>query len=49
MKRKPLVLVPACHRPVEEHISHTVGKKYTYAVRLAGCLPLLFTTIQGPD
>lgn len=49
MKRKPLVLVPACHRPVAEHISHTVGKKYTDAVRLAGCLPLLFTTIQGPD
>lgn len=48
MKRKPFVLVPACHRKVEQHISHTVGKKYTDAVRLAGCLPLLFTTIQGP-
>ena len=49
MKRKPLVLVPACHRQLDGHISHTVGKKYTDAVRLAGCLPLLFTTIEGPD
>ncbi len=49
MKRKPIVLVPACHRRVEEHISHTVGKKYTDAIRLAGCTPLLFTTIEGPD
>lgn len=49
MKRKPLVLVPACHRQLGDHISHTVGKKYTDAVRLAGCVPLLFTTIEGPD
>ena len=49
MKRKPIVLVPACHRRVDEHISHTVGKKYTDAIRLAGCTPLLFTTIEGPD
>ena len=49
MKRKPIVLVPACHRRVEEHLSHTVGKKYTDGVRLAGCQPLLFTTIEGAD
>lgn len=49
MKRKPLVLVPACHRKLDGHVTHTVGKKYTDAVRLAGCLPLLFTTIEGPD
>lgn len=49
MKRKPLVLVPACHRLLDGHLTHTVGKKYTDAVRLAGCLPLLFTTIEGPD
>lgn len=49
MKRKPIVLVPACHRKVGDHLSHTVGKKYTNAVRLAGCLPLLFTTIEGPE
>lgn len=49
MKRQPIVLVPACHRPIGDHMSHTVGKKYTDAVRLAGCLPLLFTTIDGPD
>lgn len=49
MKRKPIVLVPACHRKVGDHPSHTVGKKYTNAVRLAGCLPLLFTTIEGQE
>ena len=49
MKSKPIVLVPACHRWLDGHASHTVGKKYTDAVRLAGCLPLLFTTVDGPD
>ncbi|MDL2338248.1 MAG: gamma-glutamyl-gamma-aminobutyrate hydrolase family protein [Pseudomonadota bacterium] len=49
MKHKPIVLVPACHRMLGDHPHHTVGKKYTDAVRLAGCLPLLFTTIDGPD
>jgi putative glutamine amidotransferase len=49
MEHKPIVLVPACHRRLDGHDSHTVGKKYTDAVRLAGCLPLLFTTIEGPD
>lgn len=49
MKRKPIVLVPACHRMLGDHPNHTVGKKYTDAVRLAGCLPLLFTSIDGPD
>ena len=48
MKRPPIVLVPACHRQIGDHMSHTVGKKYTDAVRLAGGLPLLFTTIDGP-
>ena len=38
---KPIVLVPACNREVEELASHTVGKKYVDAVRLAGCLPLV--------
>lgn len=32
-----------------DHPNHTVGKKYTDAVRLAGCLPALFTTIDGPE
>lgn len=49
MKRQPIVLVPACHRMLGDHPNHTVGKKYTDAVRLAGCVPLLFTTIHGPD
>lgn len=49
MTRKPFVLVPACHRMLGDHLNHTVGKKYTDAVRLAGCVPLLFTSIQGPD
>ncbi|MDM4765379.1 gamma-glutamyl-gamma-aminobutyrate hydrolase family protein [Pelomonas sp. SE-A7] len=38
---KPVVLVPACNRPVGEHPFHIAGKKYVDAVRLAGCLPLV--------
>jgi putative glutamine amidotransferase len=38
---KPIVLVPACNREVDGMASHTVGKKYVDAVRLAGCLPLV--------
>ena len=49
MTRKPIVLVPACNRRLDGHAIHTVGKKYTDAVRLAGCLPLLFTTVEGTD
>ncbi|MEJ6004191.1 gamma-glutamyl-gamma-aminobutyrate hydrolase family protein [Paucibacter sp. AS339] len=40
-QRKPVVLVPACNRPVGEHPFHIAGKKYIDAVRLAGCLPLI--------
>jgi len=39
--RKPIVLVPACNRDVGSHPSHTVGKKYIEAVRLAGAQPLV--------
>ena len=49
MKRQPIVLVPACHRMLGDHPNHTVGKKYTDAVRLAGCVPLLFTAIHSAD
>lgn len=38
---KPVVLVPACHRVIGQHLSHTVGAKYIQAVRLAGCQPLV--------
>jgi len=31
-----------------EHPFHVVGKKYTDAVRLAGCMPLLFPGIEHP-
>ncbi len=41
MKRKPVVLVPACNRMLGEHPFHIAGKKYIDAVRLAGCLPLV--------
>jgi putative glutamine amidotransferase len=49
MKRKPRVLVPACNRPIGDHPFHAVGKKYADAVRLAGCMPLLFSSIQDAD
>jgi putative glutamine amidotransferase len=41
---KPLVLVPACNRPIGEHPFHVAGKKYVDAVRLAGCTPLIVPT-----
>ena len=45
---KPLVLVPACNRQVGPYASHTVGKKYVDAVRLAGATPLVVPTAE-PD
>lgn len=42
--RKPVVLVPACNRMLGEHTFHMAGKKYTDAVRLAGCQPLIVPT-----
>ncbi len=38
---RPIVLVPACNRPLGEHPFHVAGKKYIDAVRLAGCQPLV--------
>ncbi|MBC7700911.1 gamma-glutamyl-gamma-aminobutyrate hydrolase family protein [Aquabacterium sp.] len=37
----PIVLVPACQKPVGGLICYTVGQKYIDAVRLAGCVPLV--------
>lgn len=37
----PVVLVPACNRPIGAHPFHVAGKKYVDFVRLAGCLPLV--------
>ncbi|MCK6422223.1 MAG: gamma-glutamyl-gamma-aminobutyrate hydrolase family protein [Aquabacterium sp.] len=39
--KKPVVLVPACHRMLGDHPFHVVGRKYVDAVRLAGALPLV--------
>lgn len=47
--RKPVVLVPACNRPLGEHPFHVVGKKYADAVRLAGALPLIVPTTQPEE
>lgn len=41
MARPPVVLVPACNKPLGEHPFHVAGKKYVDAVRLAGALPLV--------
>jgi putative glutamine amidotransferase len=46
--RKPVVIVPACTRMLAGHPSHTVGKKYIDAVRLAGALPLVVPAAR-PD
>ncbi len=45
MKRKPVVLVPACNRMIGNHPFHIAGKKYIDAVRLAGCLPVVVPSI----
>jgi putative glutamine amidotransferase len=45
---KPIVLVPACNRRLGQYPFHIVGKKYTDAVRLAGCQALIVPTAQ-PD
>jgi putative glutamine amidotransferase len=37
----PLVLVTSCNKLLAGHASHTVGRKYVDAVRLAGALPLI--------
>ncbi len=37
----PLVLVSSCNKTLDGHASHTVGRKYVDAVRLAGALPLI--------
>ncbi len=37
----PLVLVTSCNKVLDGHPSHTVGRKYVDAVRLAGALPLI--------
>ncbi len=37
----PLVLVSSCNKLLAGHPSHTVGRKYVDAVRLAGALPLI--------
>jgi putative glutamine amidotransferase len=45
---KPIVLVPACNRLLGLYPSHTVGRKYVEAVRLAGALPLVVPWLE-PD
>ncbi len=49
LSRKPVVLVPACNKPIGEHIFHVAGKKYVDAVRLAGAIPLVVPTAQPED
>ena len=49
MRRKPVVLVPACNRMLGAHPFHAAGKKYIDGVRLAGCLPLIVPSAQPDD
>ncbi len=42
-RHPPLVILPACHRIVDERIFHATPAAYSEAVRLAGCQPLLVT------
>lgn len=47
--RKPVVLVPACNKPIGEHPFHVAGKKYVDAVRLAGATPLIVPTAEAGE
>jgi putative glutamine amidotransferase len=49
MSRRPHVLVPACHRVLNDYPSLVVSRKYTDALRLAGCTPLVFPSIESAD
>ncbi|RQP22178.1 gamma-glutamyl-gamma-aminobutyrate hydrolase family protein [Piscinibacter terrae] len=49
MKRKPVVLIPACNRVLGQHPFHVAGKKYVEAVRLAGCLPLVVPSLAADE
>jgi putative glutamine amidotransferase len=46
---RPVVLVPACNRLLGHHVFHVAAKKYVYAVRLAGCLPLVVPYVQAAE
>lgn len=46
---KPVVLVPACNKPLGEHPFHVAGRKYVDAVRLAGALPLVVPRLEGDE
>lgn len=47
-RRQPVVLVPACNKPLGDHLFHVAGRKYLDAVRLAGGLPLVVPRAE-PD
>ena len=49
MASKPVVLLPACNRPLGDHPFHMVGRKYVEAVRLAGALPLVVPRITAEE
>ena len=46
---RPVVLVPACNRMLDQHPFHVAGKKYIDAVRLAGCRPLIVPSIEADE
>jgi putative glutamine amidotransferase len=46
---KPVVLVPACNKPLGEHPFHVAGRKYVDAVRLAGALPLVVPRLEADE
>ncbi|MEN9891713.1 MAG: hypothetical protein RLY78_2008 [Pseudomonadota bacterium] len=45
----PVVLVPACQRPIGDHGFHVAGRKYVDAVRLAGALPLVVPAAHADE
>lgn len=49
MKRKPVVLIPACNRIIGQYPFHVAGRKYIEAVRLANCLPLVVPLVTRDE
>lgn len=44
-KRRPVVGIPACIKPIGPHDFHVIGRKYVDAVLAAGCTPVLLPAL----
>jgi putative glutamine amidotransferase len=47
--RRPVILLPSCQKQLGPYPSHTIGRKYVDAARLAGGLPLVVPAAAPED